>query len=110
MSQQEVYHLSLTPQYLPSREAPETLTGEVAFQTAGEERVVCRVEIRAEWKNGGEVDAAEPDPAFLPDLSKEEIQERARRFAAQFRDDKIEGRPNPDAADRELESFQASES
>lgn len=110
MNQSEVYHLGLTPHYLPDRNAPQTLTGQVAFTTGSNERVVCRVEVRAEWKTGGVVDVAEPDPAALPGLTRDEIQERARRFVAQFRDDKIADRTGPDAEDRELESFQASES
>ena len=110
MSQPEVYHLSMTPQYLPSREAPEMLAGQVAFYTAGNERVVCRVEVEAEWKEGGTVEVADPDPSSLPGLATEEIKERTRRFTVQFRDDGVQGRTDPDAEDRELESFQASES
>ncbi len=109
MSQSEVYHLSLTPGYLPDRAAPETLTGQVAFATGGNERIVCRVEVRAEWKTEGEVEVMEPDPSSLPDLTQEEIQQRTRRFVTQFRDDRLAGRPDPDAEDRELESYQASE-
>ena len=110
MSQSEVYHLNLTPEYLPDRAAPEALAGQVAFATGGSERVVCRVEVRAEWKAGGAVDVAEPDPSDLPGLGRDEIQERTRRFVAQFRDDKVAGHSDPDAEDREWESFQASES
>jgi hypothetical protein len=110
MSQPEAYHLSMTPQYLPDRNTPETVTGQVAFAAAASERVVCRVEVRAAWEEGGEVEVSEPEPPTLPGLSAEEIKERARRFTAQFRDDGVQGRRDPDAEDRELESFQASES
>ncbi len=102
MSRDEAYHLSLTPEYLPDRQAPETLTGEVAFASAGAERVVCRVEIRAVWEDGGEVTVAEPDPSSLPGLTADEIKELARKFAAQFRDDRVQGRTDPDAADYTL--------
>lgn len=109
MNDYVTYQLNIVPQYLPNREAPEALAGQVTFQDSIRGQIVCRVEVRAEWKVEGTVEVAQPDPAELPNLTTDQIQERARRFAALFRDDKVQGVTEPDARERELEAFQASE-
>ena len=110
MSAHETYSLTMTPTYLPSRDAPETLAGQVTFLHPESGRIACRVEVRAAWEMDGEIETGTPEPPSLPGLSAEEIQERTRRFTAQFRDDKIIGVTDPDAPDRELDAVQASES
>ena len=110
MNTHETYSLTMTPTYQPSRDAPAALVGQVTFLHGETGRVACRMEVRAAWETDGEIEVATPDPPALPGLDTAQIQDRARRFTAQFRDDRLQGLSEPAAEDRELDAVQASES
>ncbi|MBV9848169.1 MAG: hypothetical protein JO250_00635 [Armatimonadetes bacterium] len=92
MPPKETYSFTLEPIYEPSPEAPEVMVGQVRVEEEPARRAVCRVEVRAQWAEDGDVTVGTPDPPDLPGLSQEEIQQRARALATLLRDDKLSGR------------------